>query len=387
MEHFLTKDQEMIRELARQIAQERVLSIRAELDEKEEFPWEIMRLLGQSGLFGVYLPEQYGGTGGGCLDLCIATEELSRVCGGVAVSYAASALGAIPILLFGSEEQKKKYLPSVASGQKLAAFALTEPNAGSDAAAVQTSATKKGDSYVLNGTKQWITNGGEAAIYTVIARTDKEKGIRGLSAFIVEKDTPGFSFGKKEKKMGIRASATRELIFTDCAVPAANRLSREGMGFPIAMRTFDQSRPGVAAQAVGIAQGALDEAVRYSRERQQFDKPISSFQGIQFMMAEMATLVEAARALVYAVAKAIDGGAKDVSKESAMAKLFASDVAMRVTTDAVQIFGGYGYMRDYPVEKMMRDAKITQIYEGTNQIQKSIIALSLIKEAGLKKAV
>ncbi|UCF77751.1 MAG: acyl-CoA dehydrogenase family protein [Candidatus Eiseniibacteriota bacterium] len=385
MDYFLTKDQEMIQELARQIARERVLPVRAELDEKEEFPWEIMRALAQAGLFGVYLPEEYGGTGGGCLDLCVATEELSRVCAGVAVSYAASALGAYPILLFGSDEQRKKYLPPVASGQKLAAFALTEPDAGSDASAVKTSAVKKGDSYVLDGTKQWITNGGEASIYTVIARTDKKKGIRGLSAFIVEKDTPGFSFGKKEKKMGIRASATRELVFTDCAVPAANLLGREGIGFLLAMKTFDQSRPGVAAQAVGIAQGALDEAVRYAKERHQFDKPISSFQGVQFMMAEMATLVEAARSLVYAVAKAIDAGAKDVSRESAMTKLFASDVAMKVTTEAVQIFGGYGYMRDYPVEKMMRDAKITQIYEGTNQIQKSIIALSLIKEAGQRK--
>jgi alkylation response protein AidB-like acyl-CoA dehydrogenase len=386
MQYFLTQDQEMIRDLARQIAHDRVLPVRAELDEKEEFPSEIMKVLAQAGLFGVFLPEEYGGTGGGCFDLCIATEELSRVCGGVAVSYAASALGSYPILLFGNEEQKKKYLPPVASGEKLAAFALTEPDAGSDAAAVQTFATKKGDAYVLNGTKQWITNGGEASIYTVIARTDREKGIRGLSAFIVEKDTPGFSFGKKEKKMGIRASATRELVFSDCVVPAENRLGREGMGFLVAMKTFDQSRPGVAAQAVGIAQGALDAAVGYSKERHQFGKPISSFQGMQFMLAEMATLVEAARSLVYAVAKAIDSGEKDVSKESAMAKLFASDVAMKVSTDAVQVFGGYGYMRDYPVEKMMRDAKITQIYEGTNQIQRNIIALGLIKEAGAKKS-
>jgi butyryl-CoA dehydrogenase len=385
MDYFLTKDQEMIRELARQIAQEKVLPVRAELDEKEEFPWEIMRSLAQVGLFGVYLPEEYGGTGGGCLDLCVATEELSRVCAGVAVSYAASALGAYPILLFGNDEQKKKYLSPVASGEKLAAFALTEPDAGSDASAVQTSAVKKGDSYVLDGTKQWITNGGEASTYTVIARTDKTKGIRGLSAFIVDKDTPGFTFGKKEKKMGIRASATRELVFTDCAVPAENLLGREGAGFVVAMKTFDQSRPGVAAQAVGIAQGALDEAVRYAKERRQFGKPISSFQGVQFMMAEMGTLVEAARSLVYSVAKATDAGVKGLSKESAMTKLFASDVAMKVTTEAVQIFGGYGYMRDYPVEKMMRDAKITQIYEGTNQIQKSIIALELIKEAGQKK--
>jgi alkylation response protein AidB-like acyl-CoA dehydrogenase len=385
MNYFLSKDQEMIRELSRQVAQERVLPVRAELDEREEFPWEILRALAQVGLFGIFLPEEYGGTGGGCLDLCVATEELSRVCAGVAVSYAASALGAYPILLFGDEEQKKKYLPSVASGEKLAAFALTEPDAGSDAAAVQTSAVKEGDTYVLDGTKQWITNGGEASVYTVIARTDKKKGIRGLSAFIVEKDTPGFSFGKKEKKMGIRASATRELVFNECVIPGGNLLGREGTGFLVAMKTFDQSRPGVAAQAVGIAQGALDEAVRYARERHQFGKPISSFQGVQFMLAEMATLVEAARSLVYSVAKALDAGEKNISKVSAMTKLFASDVAMKVTTEAVQVFGGYGYMRDYPVEKMMRDAKITQIYEGTNQIQKSIIALELIKEAGQRK--
>ena len=261
---------------------------------------------------------------------------------------------------------------------------MTEPAAGSDASAVQTTAKKSGDYYILNGTKHFITNGGDAAIYTIIAMTDKTKGARGASAFIVEKDTLGFTFGKKEEKMGIRASSTRELIFNDCKVPKENLLSKEGMGFIITMKTFDMSRPGVAAQAVGIAQGALDLAVEYAKGRVQFGQPISSFQGIQFMLADMATEVEAARALVYSVARSIDSGVTSVAKESAMAKLFASDVAMKVTTDAVQIFGGYGYMRDYPIEKFMRDAKITQIYEGTNQIQRNIIALNLIKESRKK---
>ncbi|MCG2660809.1 MAG: acyl-CoA dehydrogenase family protein, partial [Kiritimatiellae bacterium] len=299
---------------------------------------------------------------------------------------AATALGTFPIILYGNDEQKQKYLPRVASGQSLAAFALTEANAGSDAGAIATTATKDGDDYILNGTKQWITNGGEAEIYSVVTKTDKSKGSRGASVFIVEKGMPGFTFGKKENKMGIRASATRELVFQDCRVPKANILGKEGLGFIVAMKTFDMSRPGVAAQALGIAAGALDEAVKYSRERRQFGKPICSFQGVQFMLADMATQVEAARALVYAAARYIDTGAKDVSKISAMCKLFASDTAMRVTTDAVQVLGGYGYMKEYPVEKMMRDAKITQIYEGTNQIQREVIALNLIKEAASRKA-
>jgi len=380
MDYFLTEEQKMIRDLTRQIAEETVKPVRSELDEKEEFPWDIIRVLADADLFGVYIPEEYGGMGGGVMELCIATEELSRVCGGVGVSYAASALGAYPILLFGNEEQKKKYLPEVASGRKLAAFGLTEPNAGSDVQAVRTTARRDGNYYVLNGTKQWITNGGEAEIYTVIAKTDPAKGGRGMSAFIVEAGTPGFTYGKKEKKMGIRASATRELIFEDCRVPAENLLGREGMGFIITMRNFSKSRPGVGAQAVGIAQGALEAAVAYAKERHQFGKPISSFQGIQFMLADMAARVEAARALVYQTARMVDAGAKDFEKESAMAKMFASDTAMYVTTNAVQVFGGYGYMRDYPVEKMMRDAKITQIYEGTNQIQRAIIANRLFKE-------
>ncbi len=375
----------MIQELSGKIAREKIAPVAAELDEKEEFPWEIMKLLAEADLFGIYIPEEYGGTGGGILELAIATEELSRACGGISICYAASALGTFPILLYGSEEQKKKYLPDLASGKKMAAFALTEPNAGSDAGAVETTAAKDGDFYVFNGTKQWITNGGEAQIYTVIAVTDKTRGTRGVSAFIVEKDTPGFTFGKKENKMGIRASATRELVFQDCKVPKENLIGKEGAGFTLTMKTFDSARPGVAAQALGIAQGALDEAVKYSRERVQFGKPISSFQGVQFMLADMATQIEAARALVYSVCRMIDSGARKIGKESAMCKLFASDVAMKVTTDAVQIFGGYGYMKDYPVEKRMRDAKITQIYEGTNQIQRGIIAAGLIRESASKK--
>ncbi|MFH2138976.1 MAG: acyl-CoA dehydrogenase family protein [Candidatus Omnitrophota bacterium] len=381
MDYLLTEEQVMVRDLARKIAQEKVKPLAAELDAKDEFSWPLMKILADSDLFGVYIEEKYGGMGGGILELCLVTEELSRACGGVAVSYAASALGTDPMILFGTEEQKKKYLPDIASGKKIAAFGLTEPNAGSDAGAMECTAKKNGDYYILNGTKHFITNGGEAETYTVIAMTDKTKGSRGASAFILEKGMPGFSFGKKEDKMGIRPSATRELVFTDCKVPKENLLGKEGQGFIIAMKTFDMSRPGVAAQALGIAQGALDLALEYSRQRQQFGKPICSFQGIKFMLADMAAQTEAARGLVYSVARMIDSGNAKVTKESAMAKMFASDTAMRVTTDAVQIFGGYGYMKDYPIEKFMRDAKITQIYEGTNQILRDVIANNLIKEA------
>ncbi|HHV44559.1 MAG TPA: acyl-CoA dehydrogenase [Firmicutes bacterium] len=381
MEYFLTEEQQMIKELAARIADEKVAPVALELDEKAEFPWELMKILAEADLFGVWVPEEYGGLGGGVFEQCLVVEELSRACAAVAVSYAASALGGFPILLFGTEEQKQKYMPAIAAGSKLAAFAVTEADAGSDVSAIRTTAVRDGDYYVLNGTKQWITNGGEAEIYTVIAMTDPTKGPRGASAFIVEKGTPGFRFGKKENKMGIRASATRELIFEDCRIPKENLLGKEGMGFIVTMRTFDRTRPGVGAQAVGIAQGALDYAVAYARERKQFGKSIASFQAVSHMLADMATQVEAARALVYATARMIDAGAKNVSKESSMAKVFASDVAMKVTTDAVQVLGGYGYMKEYPVEKMMRDAKITQIYEGTNQIQRNIIGQELIKES------
>ncbi len=385
MDYFLTEEQQEIRNLARQIAEEKVKPVRAELDEKEEFPWEIMKVLAQADLFGLYIPQEYGGFGGGSFENCIAVEELSKACIGVSVSFAASGLGAYPILLFGNEDQKKKYLTQIASGERLAAFGLTEAGAGSDAAGTRTTAVLDGNEYVLNGTKQWITNGGEAEIYTVIAMTNPSKGTRGASAFIVEKGTPGFSFGKKENKMGIRSSATRELVFENCRIPKENLLGKEGMGFLVAMKTLDKSRPGIGAQAVGLAQGAIDESIAYARERRQFDAPIISFQAIQHMLADMSTQTEAARALVYAVARFIDSDPKDVSMASAMSKLFASDVAMKVTVDAVQIMGGYGYMREYPAEKMMRDAKILQIYEGTNQIQRNVIGAALIKEAASKR--
>ncbi|OIP60294.1 MAG: acyl-CoA dehydrogenase [Nitrospirae bacterium CG2_30_41_42] len=384
MEYFFNEEQVMIKELTRQISEEKIVPVREELDDKEEFPWEIMKVLAQSDLFGLFIPEEYGGLGKGCLELCIAVEELSRACVGVSTTYAANALGTSPILLFASDEQKKKYLPDIAAGKRLVAFGLTEANAGSDAAGIQTTAKLDGNEYVLNGTKQWITNGGEAEVYTIIAMTDRSKGARGASAFIVEKGTPGFNFGKKEKKMGIRASATRELIFDNCRVPKDNILSREGMGFIITMKTLDNSRTGVGAQGVGVAQGAFEEAVKFAKQRIQFGHPIISFQAVQHMLADMATEIEAARALVYSVARYIDSGAKEISKESAMAKVFATDMAMRVTTNAVQVMGGSGYMREYPVEKMMRDAKILQIYEGTNQIQRNVIGLSLIKEAAKK---
>ena len=379
MEYFLSEQQKTIKSLARRIAEEKILPVRAELDEREEFPWDIMKDLADSDMFRIFIPEQYEGLGGGCLDLCLVVEEISRVCSGVAVSYAASALGSFTIVAYGTEEQKRKYLPDIASGKRLAAFALTEPTAGSDASAIKTTAEKAAGGYVLNGTKQFITSGGEAEIYTVIVLTDKARGARGASAFLVEKDTPGFSFGKKEKKMGIRASSTRELIFRNCLVPEENMLGREGMGFIMTMKILDQSRPGIGAQAVGLAQGALEAAVDYARQRVQFGHPIITLPVVQNVLADMAIQVEAARALTYAVARTIDSGAKQFTEESAMAKVFASDVAMKVTTDAVQILGGAGYMRDYPVEKMMRDAKITQIYEGTNQVLRGAIASELRK--------
>ena len=385
MNYFLTEEQIMIRDLARQVAQEKIKPVAAKYDASGEFPWEIMETLAEMDFFRIYLDEEYGGLGLGLMGLVLATEELSRACGGIALGFAATALGTMPLLMAGNEEQKKKYLPDLASGKSLAAFALTEPEAGSDVTNMRTTAKKDGDSYIINGVKHFITNGGVAKFYTVIASTDPSRGSRGASAFIVEDGTPGFSYGKKEDKMGIRASVTGELIFEDCRIPKENLLGREGMGFSIALRTLDRSRPGVAAQALGIAQGALDHAIEYSRQRVQFGHPISSFQAIQFKLADMATKIEAARALIYSVARMIDGGVKDFSRDAAMCKLFASDVAMAVTTEAVQIFGGYGYMKEYPVEKYMRDAKITQIYEGTNEIQREVIARHLIKEAASRK--
>jgi len=379
LDYFLTEQQKEIKNLTRTIAEEQVLPVRAELDEKEEFPSEIMKILADAGLFGVYIPEEYGGLGGGLLDLCLVVEELSRVCSGIAVSYAASGLGSFTLLEYGTDEQKRKYLPDIASGRKMAAFGLTEAEAGSDAGRIQTTAQRTDKGYILNGTKQFITNGGDAEVYTVIALTDKTRGPRGASAFIVEKDTPGFTFGRKEKKLGIRASSTRELVFEDCLIPAENIIGREGIGFILTMKLLDRSRPGLGAQALGLAQGALEAAIDYAKKRIQFDHPIYAQQAVQQLLAEMAMRVEAARALVYSTARMVDNGVKDFTKESAMCKVFASDTAMKVTTDAMQIFGGVGYMRDYPIEKMFRDAKITQIYEGSNQVLRNEIAFKLRK--------
>ena len=352
MEYFLTEQQKTIKSLARRIAEERILPVRAELDEKEEFPWAIIKDLADADMFRAFVPEEYDGLGGGCLELCLVVEELSRACSAIAVTYAASALGILTLLEYGTEAQKQKYLPDIASGKRLGAFAVTESTAGSDAGAIKTTAEKVEGGYLLNGTKQFITNGGEAEIYTVIALTDKTRGPRGASALLVEKDTPGFTFGKKEKKMGIRASATRELVFRNCLIPEENLIGKEGLGFVQAMRLFDRSRPGIGAQAVGVAQGALEAAVDYTRQRIQFGHPLIALPVVQDILADMAIHVEAARALVYAAARTVDSGARRVSEESAMAKVFASDTAMKVTTDAVQICGGAGYMQDYPIEKL-----------------------------------
>ena len=385
MRHLLTEEQRTIQDLARTIAEEKVKPVRAKYDEEGIFPRDIVEELAKVDLFRVFIPVEYDGLmegGYGVTNMCLVTEELSKACGGIALAFAGTALGAFPILLFGSDEQKQRYLPMIAAGKKLAAFGLTEPMAGSDAGSLRTTARRDGDHYVLNGTKVFITNGEEADVYTTVALTQPDKGARGASCFIIEKGTPGFSFGKKEHKMGIRASVTAELVFENARVPAANLLGREGLGFVVAMKTFDISRPGVAAQALGIAEGALEETLKYVHQRHQFGRNIISFQGVQWMLADMAMQIEASRALIYGLADRIDkGDTKDIGHLSAMAKVFASDTAMKVTTDAVQLLGGYGYMAEYPVEKMMRDAKITQIYEGTNQIQRNVIGTYLVKEA------
>ncbi len=380
MEYFFTEEQKELQKLARKITEEKIRPVASHYDQTGEFPWDLVKLFAELDFFRIYIEEEYGGMGGGVTELAIITEELSRACGGIALAVAASALGTFPIIISGNKQQKEKYLPDLADGKYLAGFCLTEPEAGSDAGAIKTKAVRDGDYYILNGKKHFITNGSVAKIYTVISSTDPSKGSRGATAFIVEDGFEGLSYGKKEDKMGIRASATSEVIFEDCKVPVENRLGQEGQGFIVAMKTLDKSRPGVAAQALGIAQGAFDLAVEYARQREQFGQTIISFQAIQFMLADMATQIEAARALIYATARMIDSDVKSIVKESAMCKVLASDVAMKVTTDAVQIFGGYGYMRDYPIEKYMRDAKITQIYEGTNQIQRLVIARNIIRE-------
>jgi alkylation response protein AidB-like acyl-CoA dehydrogenase len=376
----VTEDEQALIEAIGELARERVAPRAAEIDHTGEFPWDMKELLAQQDIYAMPFPIEYGGIGASELAVVMAIEELSRYCATTGLLLAVQQLGSLPILLAGNEEQKQKYIPKLASGEWLAAFGLTEAGSGSDAAAMRTVAVRKGNKYILNGSKRFITNGGLAQVTSVFALNEPEKGIRGISAFIVEKDFPGFSVGRIEDKMGIKGSQTAELIFTDCEVPAENLLGREGDGFKIALMTLDRTRPGIGAQALGIAQGALDLAVSYSKQRIQFGKPIAENQGIQFMLADMATKVEASRLLVYNVAEMIDRGDKNFSMYSAMAKMFACDKAMEVTNDAIQILGGYGYMKEYPAERMMRDAKITQIYEGTNQIQRLVIARELLKD-------
>ena len=380
MDYFFTEQQQMIIDTAREITNEKIIPVRAELDEKNQFPREILQDIAKADLFSIFVPEEYGGLGGGCYEIVLALEELARGCVGVATSFAASALGIFPVLFAGSEEQKQHYLPDIASGARWAAVGLTEANAGSDASGIRTTAVLDGDEWVLNGTKQWITNGGESEIYTIVALTDPHKGARGASIFIVEDGDPGFSYGKKEDKMGIRSSSTRELILKDCRIPKDRLVGRRGTGFITVMKTLDMSRPGIASLGIGLAQAAVDEAVTYAKQRVQFGRPIISFQAVQHILADMAIQLEAGRALVYAAARHIDHHPKDMSKASSMCKVFATDMAMKVTTDAVQVLGGYGYMKEYPVEKMMRDAKILQIYEGTNQIQRNVVGQELNKE-------
>lgn len=380
MQFMLSEEHEMIRKMVRDFAKNEVEPTAAERDEEERFDRAIFDQMGELGLCGIPWPEEYGGIGGDYLGYVIAVEELSRVCASVGVTLSAhTSLAGWPIFKFGNEEQKQKFLRPMAEGKKIGAYGLTEPGSGSDAGNMKTTAKKDGDDYIINGSKIFITNAGDAEIYVVFARTDIEAGSRGVSAFIVEKGTPGFSFGKKEKKLGIRSSPTLEIIFEDCRVPAENLLGKEGEGFKIAMMTLDGGRNGIAAQAVGIAQGALDASVNYAKDRKQFGKPIGVNQGIGFKLADMATKVEAARLLTYQAAWRESEGLP-YGKESAMSKLFSGDIAMEVTTDAVQVFGGYGYTKEYPVERYMRDAKITQIYEGTQEIQRLVISKMLLKD-------
>jgi alkylation response protein AidB-like acyl-CoA dehydrogenase len=381
MNFELTEEQNLIREMVRSFAETEVAPSAAERDEEERFDRALMYdRLGELGLTGIVFPEEYGGAGADYISYAIAVEELSRVCGSTGVTLSAHlSLCANPIYMFGTEEQKQKFLVPLATGEKIGGFGLTEPSAGSDAGGTKTTATRDGDEWILNGSKIFITNAGEAETYVVLARSDKNaEKHRGISAFIVEKGTPGFSFGKKEKKMGIRSSPTMELVFENCRIPVDNLLGQEGQGFKVAMKTLDGGRIGIASQALGIAQGALDATLAYTKDREQFNKPIASFQGVSFQLADMATQIEAARLLIYNAAYRASAGLS-YSQESAMAKLYASEVAMRVTTQAVQLHGGYGYTREFPVERMMRDAKITEIYEGTSEVQRIVIAAGLTR--------
>lgn len=379
MNFQLTREQELVKQMVREFAQDKVKPIAAEIDETERFPMENVKEMAKLGMMGIPFSKEYGGAGGDVLSYILTVEELSKVCGttGVIVS-AHTSLCASLINEFGTPAQKEKYLTPLAKGEKLGAFGLTEPGAGTDAAGQQTTAVLEGDNYILNGSKIFITNGGVADTFIIFAMTDKSQGTRGISAFIVEKDFPGFSIGKLEDKMGIRASSTTELIMENCVVPKENLIGREGKGFGIAMKTLDGGRIGIAAQALGIAEGAFEEAIAYMKERKQFGRSLSAFQGLQWMVAEMDVKIEAARFLVYKAACLKQEG-KPYSVDAARAKLFAADVAMEVTTKAVQLFGGYGYTKEYPVERMMRDAKITEIYEGTSEVQKMVIAGSILR--------
>jgi alkylation response protein AidB-like acyl-CoA dehydrogenase len=374
----LTEEQKMFQQSIRDLAKNEVEPRAMEIDAQGEFPWDMVEILKKNDILGLPFEEKYGGQDADLLTLCIAVEELAKVCVNTSLILGCQELGSTPIKLGASEEQKQKYLPDLASGEKLAAFGLTEPEAGSDAASMKSRAVKKGDKYILNGTKCFITNGGVASTYSVFAMTDPEKGVRGISAFIVEKDFPGFTVGKHEDKMGIRGSSTTELIFEDCEVPAENLLWQEGKGFNLAMMTLDRTRSSIGAQGLGVAAGALEYATNYMKDRVQFGRPIAALQGLQFMVADLAMQVEAARSLVYRAATAVENQEEGFSAISAMAKCFATDTAMKVTTDCVQLMGGYGYMKDYPMERMMRDAKITQIYEGTNQVQRVVISRYLL---------
>jgi alkylation response protein AidB-like acyl-CoA dehydrogenase len=378
----LSDEQREIRELVRTLARERIAPRAAEIDKTAEFPWDMVELFREHGLFGIMFGEEHGGLGAGTLMALVAIEEVSKVCATTALLLAVQELGSLGLKLAGSEEQKDRYLPSLASGERLAAYALTEAGSGSDSAAMRTTARRDGGEYVLDGSKRFITNAGVAHLYTVFAKTDPEAGHAGISAFAVDADTPGFEVGRIEPKMGIKGSTTGELFFNDCRVPAANLLGEEGDGFKIAMRILDRSRPGIAAQGLGLAQGATDYAVEYARSREAFGKPIAQHQLVAALLADMETRCEAARGLLYKVGLMIDEGAPDdeLTKLSAMAKLFCTDAAMGVTTDAVQVLGGYGFMQEHPLERMMRDAKITQIYEGTNQIQRLVIAREMLRE-------
>ncbi|MBV9440847.1 MAG: acyl-CoA dehydrogenase family protein [Candidatus Eremiobacteraeota bacterium] len=374
-----SEEEAMILDVVRQLVRERVEPRAAEIDADGEFPWDIKQLFAENDLLGIPFPAEYGGLGGSFVTYVKVVEEVAKACASSSLIIAVQELGALPILIGGTEEQKRRWIPDLASGAKIAAYALTEPGSGSDAAgSMRTRARRDGNAYVLDGTKIWITQGNVADVVTVFAVTDPAKGPNGISAFVVEKGTPGFNVGKLEKKMGIRGSPTVEIVFDGCRVPVQNMLGEEGQGFKIAMKVLDKSRPGIAAQALGIAQGALDYATEYTKNRVAFGKPISQQQGLQFMLADMKTEVEAARLLLYTAAARCDEDAADVTTWAAMAKLKCGDVAMSVTTDAVQLLGGYGYSTEYPVERMMRDAKITQIYEGTQQIQRIVIARSMV---------